>query len=149
MNYKKIIIALIAILIIIQFKRIDTINPVTDSTKDYVVIAKAPQEIRDLLRTSCYDCHSNETNYPWYSNIAPVSWYVGNHIKEGRRHLNFSEWGNYEMKRKIKKLEDCVTELEEDEMPLSSYTLIHAHAKLSAENKATLIEWFKSPPETN
>ena len=147
MNFKKIIIIIILIIVIIQLKRINKTNPEFDVKQDYITLSNAPRDISILLKISCYDCHSNQTNYPWYINISPVSWFVANHIKDGRQHLNFSEWGTYTLKKRTKKLEECVTELEGVEMPLSSYTLMHTKAKLSAENKVALIKWFHRNPE--
>jgi len=147
MIYKRIIIIFIIVIVLIQFKRIDTTNPETDFTKGYLNMTNAPAEISDLIKTSCFDCHSNEVTYPWYSHIAPVSWIVGSHIQDGRKHLNFSEWGNYPDARRIRKLEACIDELKADKMPLSSYTIIHANAKLTKENKVALIAWFSATPK--
>lgn len=144
MIYKRIIIIFIIIIVLIQFKQINTTNPETDITKGYLSMSNAPKEIGDLIKTACFDCHSNEVTYPWYSHVAPVSWFIGNHIQEGRKHLNFSEWENYPEARRIRKLEECVDELKADKMPLSSYTLLHASAKLTDENKTALIKWFSS-----
>ncbi len=105
---------------------------------------KPNTEIKTILKASCYDCHSNESAYPWYTNIAPFSWLVKNHINEGRQHLNFSEWGTYSIEKSDHKLEECIDEVEEGEMPLSSYTLMHKEAELSKEQKEALMHWFIS-----
>ena len=96
-----------------------------------------------LIKTSCYDCHSNETKYPWYTNIQPVAWFLQNHIEDGRKHLNFSTFATYEPKRQARKLSEAAEEIEQGEMPLDSYVLIHTNANLSAEQKVTLINYFK------
>ena len=141
---KKITIAIILILIVCQFFRIDkTIKPF-DATKDFLALNGANEELSAILKTSCYDCHSNQPNYPWYTNIAPVSWWIKHHINEGSHHLNFSEWGNYKSKRQDHKLEECVEMIEEDEMPMTSYTVMHGNAKLSDNQKKLLIDWFNS-----
>ena len=100
-----------------------------------------PQNVGTLLRTNCYDCHSNNTKYPWYNNIQPVALWLNSHINDGKRHLNFDEFYTYTAEKKIKKLQEIAKTVEKDEMPLSSYTLIHGDARLSTENKKVLIDW--------
>lgn len=144
MKYFKIIsISIVVILIIIQFFRIDKTNPETIPEKDFLISTKAPQEISNMIKTSCYDCHSNETVYPWYSNLAPISWMLSSHIEEARGTFNFSEWGDYTYENKIAIFEGCIEMIEEREMPLGSYTLIHSDAKLSDHQISTLTNWFK------
>lgn len=140
---KKILIGLIAILVIIQFFRIDKTNPIVVQENDFITITNPSENIKTILKASCYDCHSNETKYPWYTNFAPLSWWIKHHIDEGRDELNFSEWGTFKEKRKHHKLEECIELVEENEMPLSSYLITHSEAKISSENKALLLEWFK------
>jgi heme-binding protein len=145
MSYLKIsLLSLLAIFIVIQFFRIDKTNPPVDPAVDLVKVVKAPVEIADILKTSCYDCHSNESTYPWYTNVAPVSWWVKGHINEAREELNFSEWGSFTLKRQDHKLDELVEEIEEGEMPLSSYLLIHGEARLSAEQRTQLTAWAKA-----
>lgn len=131
-----------AIILIIQLFRIDTTHPEIENNKDYLVINDIPQEIVNIIQNSCYDCHSYQTKYPWYSNIAPISWMINHHVKEGREHMNFSEWGNYSLEKRISLQEECIEELEESEMPLSSYTMIHSDAELSDDDMKNLLEWF-------
>lgn len=126
----------------IQFIRIDQENPVTNPQYEFFTVASVPENVQSIFRTSCYDCHSNHTAYPWYSKIAPFSWMLANHIKEGREHLNFSEWGNYSKKDKIELIEECFEEIEEGNMPLKSYLLIHTDAKLSADEKELIRTQF-------
>jgi len=140
---KKILYGFIALLIIIQFFRIDKTNPEIIAENDFIIANKAPEEIATLLKNSCYDCHSNESKYPWYSNVAPISWLVKNHINEAREELNFSEWGTFDAKRKGHKLEEAIEHLEEGEMPLKSYTWLHDEAKLTVEQKTQLMNWLK------
>lgn len=142
--FKKIGIVLLIALILSQFIRIDNTNPPIESSTEFSTITNAPEEIITILKTSCYDCHSNEVNYPWYTNVAPISWWIKHHIKEGSQHLNFSIWGTYSEKRKDKKLKECVEMIEEGEMPMTSYTIMHEEAKLSSEQKEKLMSWFKS-----
>jgi hypothetical protein len=140
---KKVLLVLLVILVIIQF-----IHPaknsssedamlVNDISKKYII----PQNVHDILKTSCYDCHSNNTVYPWYSKIQPVDWWLTNHINEGKREVNFSEFATYGIGRQYKKLEEIMEQVKEDEMPLSSYTLIHKNAILSADKKQVLTAW--------
>ncbi len=130
------------LLISIQLIRISKSNPPVEKEKDFLVISQAPIEIQNIIKSSCYDCHSNTTEYPWYTNLAPVSWWIKHHINEGREHLNFSEWANYTDKKADHKLEECIEMIEEGEMPMSSYTFIHKESKLNAEQKLILINWF-------
>jgi len=143
MKKKLFIIIPLVIIVLIQFIQIDTKNPEVKIEEDYFNLTKAPKEIADILKASCYDCHSNESKYPYYSKIAPISWLVKNHINEGREHLNFSEWGTYSDEKKISKQEECIKEIEDNEMPLKSYTLMHSDANLTSVSKAKLVEWFK------
>ena len=140
---KKILYSLLAIVIIIQFSPIDKTNPEVNQPDDFIEITNPSLEITTMLKSSCYDCHSNETKYPWYSNVAPISWWVKQHIDEGRDELNFSEWGTFKEKRKDHKLEECYEMLEEGEMPLNEYTWTHSEAKLTSEQKKQLMGWFK------
>ena len=139
---KKVLIGLLIVFALIQFIRIDKTNPPVDSTKDFLVITSAPEDVQQMVKASCYDCHSNESKYPWYSNVAPVSWWVKDHIIEAREELNFSEWGTYEWKRMDHKMEECVEEIEEHEMPLKPYVLAHQEANLSEDQRAQLMDWF-------
>ncbi len=141
---KNIGIALIVILVVSQFIRIDKTNPPSEAANDFITITKPSEEIAGILKASCYDCHSHQTVYPWYTNIAPVSWWIKNHVNEGSHHLNFSLWGTYKSRRMDHKLEECVEMVEEGEMPMSSYTLIHGNAKLSKEQQTALVSWFNS-----
>lgn len=140
---KKIALFILVLLVVCQFMRIDKTTKPVDPTLDIIVLTKPSAEIASILKVSCYDCHSYQPTYPWYTNIAPVSWWIKHHINEGTHHLNFSDWGNYTQKRKDHKLDECIEMVEEDEMPMSSYTLMHNEAKLSAEQKTLLINWFK------
>lgn len=140
---KRILLTLFAVFIIIQFFRIDKSTPTFDKHQDFIAITKPPKDIEKLLRNACYDCHSFETKYPSYSNVAPVSWWMENHIVEGRDHLNFSEWGSYKPDHANHKLEECAEEVEHKKMPLDSYTWTHGDAELSSANRKKLAEWFE------
>ena len=140
---KKIIIALLVAFVIIQFFRIDTSNPPVNKGMDFLTIKNTPPELAKAIRTSCYDCHSNESVYPWYSNIQPVAWWLQDHIEEGRKELNFSTFSTYEPKRQAHKLEEAAEQIEKGDMPLESYALGHPEAKLTPEQQKNLIQYFR------
>ena len=99
-------------------------------------------DISALLQESCYDCHSNNTEYPWYNKVQPVAWFLEDHIQEGKDELNFNEWAEYSDRRKNSKLRSIISQIEEDKMPLDSYTLIHKDAILSDEDKRVIIDYM-------
>ena len=141
---KKILIIVLVLIVGIQFIRIDTSTKEVDPQQDFLALTNAPEEIATIMHKACYDCHSNQTRYPWYSQIAPVSWWIKDHIDDGKGHLNFSVWGSYKEKRANHKLEECVEEVEKGEMPLNSYTWIHSDADLTDEEKEQLTTFFQS-----
>ncbi len=143
MKRKYILYSLIVLLIAIQFFQTDKTAILSIKENHFVSIEKASPEIENLLQQSCYDCHSYTVHYPWYSYVAPVSWWVKHHVNEGLGELNLSTWNNYSAKKREHKLKEMIEEIEEGEMPLSSYTLIHANAKLTATQKAQLVAWLK------
>jgi hypothetical protein len=143
-SLKKIMLVLMIIIVLIQFIRIDKTNPSLTEETDFVNVKHPPEGIANLIKVSCYDCHSNETIYPWYTNIAPVSWWIKDHINEARHHLNFSEWGTYSSKKADHKLKECVEMVQEGEMPLYSYTLMHSNSSLNEDQKHALSVWFES-----
>lgn len=145
---KNILIAVLFLLIIIQAFRIDKTTKPVDAANDFIALTSANTEVASTLKIACYDCHSNQPAYPWYTNIAPVSWWIKHHIDEGSHHLNFSEWGTYTVKRKNHKLEECIEMVEEGEMPMSSYTIMHGDAKLTDAQKLQLVEFFKGLKNT-
>lgn len=144
---KKILVIILVAFIIIQFFPIDKTNPAPTPGMDFLRIKDTPPEIATLINSSCYDCHSNETRYPWYANIAPTSWFLKNHINDGRKHLNFSTFAVYETKQQIHKLEECIEMVEKKQMPLYSYFLGHQEAKLTDEQRKILIDYFKKEKE--
>jgi hypothetical protein len=114
-----------------------------DLTANFTKVYNVPENVKIILRTSCYDCHSNYTNYPWYSNIQPVRFFMESHIKEGKEELNFNEFGNYSKRKQNSKLKAISKEIESNEMPLSSYTLIHKDAILSSSQKQEVMNWIE------
>jgi hypothetical protein len=108
-----------------------------DITKQYAV----PGNVLSVLKAACFDCHGNNTNYPWYSNTQPGGWWMASHVRKGKEELNFSEFGNYSTRRQKSKLKAIANSVRDGEMPLSSYTLLHPKAKLSEKDRSILIEW--------
>ncbi|MCB0707540.1 MAG: heme-binding domain-containing protein [Saprospiraceae bacterium] len=141
---RRILLGLLAALVIIQLIPVDRSIPELDGREDLFSIVPASAEIATLVKESCYDCHSYKSEYPWYSKVAPVSWWIQNHINEGRRHLNFSVWGSYPEKKADHKLEECVDELKEGKMPLPSFVRMHPEADLTDTQRADLVAWFGS-----
>ena len=100
-----------------------------------------PRIVKSVLQTACYNCHSNNTNYPWYANIQPMGWLLASHIKDGKAELNFNEFGSYSQRRQQSKLKSIASQVKDDEMPLVSYTMLHKNARLTKEQKALIIDW--------
>ena len=144
---KKTLLFLISALVIIQFFRIDKTNPPIDKKTDFLVTKSTPENVATLIKNACYDCHSNETTYPWYTNVQPFAWFVKSHIDEGREELNFSTFGTYDVVKQARKLKKAAREVQEGEMPLSSYTIIHQNAKLTKEQVQTLEAYFTTMKE--
>lgn len=139
---KKIVIALILVFIGIQFIPKNYNESTEVLTTDFITQFNPSKKIESLLKTSCYDCHSNNTDYPWYNKIQPVAWFMEGHIEEGKEELSFSEFGDYSKRRQKSKLKSIMSQIRDDEMPLWNYTLIHQDAKLSEEDKELLEEWL-------
>ena len=133
---KNTLLIMLVLFIGIQFIQIDKTNPTTDLSKEI----QAPHEIKAILKRSCYDCHSNESKYPWYSNIAPVSWMISNHIEVARQWVNFSVWEDYTHDEKQKKLKE-IFRAAYTAMPLSSYLSMHEEAHLSVQERTLIRDW--------
>lgn len=141
----KIIAAVILLAIVgIQFVRPERTNPPVKSEATLGATASVPGEVNSILERSCNDCHSNATTWPWYSNVAPVSWSVIEHVDHGREELNFSEWGTYSAERRQRKLEEICEEVTERHMPHPQYLWIHWDAELSESEIKTLCDWTKA-----
>ena len=137
---KKILLVLLLVFIALQFIR-PARNIGQVGQADIANRLMVPGSVEGILKTSCYDCHSNNTRYPCYANIQPMGWLLANHIKEGKAELNFSEFGSYSQRRQMSKLKAIENSIKDGTMPLTSYILIHKDAKLSKEEKAFVIEW--------
>jgi hypothetical protein len=132
---------MIVVIIAIQLIRPERTNPIADPQLAVDRQMSLPPSVLAILQRSCFDCHSNQTRWPWYSNIAPVSWLVAKDVRDGRRHLNFSEWGSYNQKRRASKLGDIADEVDRGDMPDSKYLIIHRDAVLSAADKDIVLAW--------
>jgi len=142
---KRIGLALLVVLVGLQFiPARSNQNMEVSPASDFIKTNKVPEEVGHILRTSCYDCHSNNTDYPWYSSVQPVGWFLENHINKGKSELNLSEFGSWSIRKQKSKLKAMVSQVEKDEMPLSSYTLIHRNARLSRESKKALVDYLNA-----
>ena len=130
-------IVLIVALIVAQFVPIERTNPAVEAD-----VPNSP-ELKSVLRRACYDCHSNETVWPWYSYVAPISWLIAKDVKEGRREVNFSVWNQYSESRRGRKFKEIVEQVEQGKMPQWYYVLVHPEAKLSAGDKEMIVKWAK------
>ena len=142
--FKRIAVILLVILIGIQFIRPEKNIAPAPFPNNIAVVSSLPDSVSNILKKSCYDCHSNNTQYPWYSSFQPVSGWLNHHIEEGKDEVNFDEFATYKIGRQYRKLLEIKEQLEKDEMPLSSYTLIHKDAKLNEVEKKLLIDWAES-----
>lgn len=134
------VIIVVAVFILIQLYPLDRDNPVADPSSEIVLEG----EVKMIVQTACYDCHSNNTRWPWYSYVAPVSWLVVHDVHEGRDEMNFSLWNTYTQKRVNRKFQEIVEEIEEEEMPLPIYTIMHSEADIDDEQRTVLINWANS-----
>jgi hypothetical protein len=138
--FKKLLIVLLVVFVVAQAFRPEKNNS-NDTSKDISNSYVVPENVKTILAKACNDCHSNNTRYPWYAEIQPVAWWINDHVKDGKKHLNFNEFDGYRIARQYKKLEECIDEVKDGEMPLTSYTIIHKDAKLSDDEKQILFTW--------
>ena len=131
----------------IQFVRPARTNPPVDESQTIFARAQVPPPVTAILDRACRDCHSSKTDWPWYSNVAPISWWLTDHVNNGRKELNVSEWGRLDRDRQDRKLRQICDEVQDGMMPLSSYLPMHPHAKLSAEDKKVLCDWTDAERE--
>jgi hypothetical protein len=134
-------IALAAVFAVLQFIRPARTNPPVDQTKTIQAHTRMTPEVAAILDRSCNDCHSYQTRWPWYSNVAPVSWFVIGHVNDGRDDLNFSDWAQYSQSEQRNYLKKMCREVEGGEMPLQSYLWLHGNAKLSGKDVKVLCDW--------
>jgi hypothetical protein len=127
----------VVIMIGIQFIPVDRTNPPLRSE------VQAPDSVMVILKKACYDCHSNQTSWPWYSYVAPGSWFVVRHVNHGRGDLNFSEWPTFDFEAQDLAMSDIREQIEDGKMPLSSYILLHPEARLTSNDRRTLLRWTR------
>lgn len=145
---RKILLVFIILFIAIQFFRPSKNAGAASGPQDIHSVINVPDTVNSILRTACYDCHSDSTRYPWYAKLQPVAWWLNNHIREGKAELNFTEFAGYTLKKQQNKLKGIVHEITEGDMPLSSYTLIHRDAVLSKEQKEIITVWAKTAADS-
>lgn len=136
---KKLFLGVAIVLIALQFISIDKNNAETYEVTAFINETKPSTKIQEILESKCYDCHSNKTTYPWYSSIAPISFWINHHVEEGKEHFNFSGWSDYTIKQKAHKLDELIEEVEEGEMPLESYEILHGD--ITDSDKEALLGW--------
>ncbi len=140
---KKILLLLLIVFIIAQFFGPDKNEESTDTIVAFFEDTNPPDEIKLILKENCFDCHSSFTRYPWYNNITPVNYWMADHIKHAKGHLDFSKWNDYSVKKKDHKLDELVEMVEKKEMPLPSYTWMHSDANLTDKQITNVIAWAK------
>lgn len=146
---KKIALSGIAIFLLMQLYQPErNLDYVRVSPLHFFKTFSVPAKVQGILKTSCFDCHSNNTNYPWYSYVQPVRMLMDSHIKEGKENLNFSEFGTYSKRKQRTKLDRMIKQIKSDEMPLASYTILHKNAILTNENKALLLKWIEKKSDS-
>ena len=140
-----VLLVILLILLVIQFIPVDRSVPEYDASQDFFAQVSATDEIRTLIKDACYNCHSYETEYPWYAYVAPLAGWIQGHIDHGREECNFSIWGTYDADRADHKLEECAELVESGSMPLSSYTRMgmHPEARLTDAQRQMLVAWFE------
>ncbi len=144
---KIVVIVFVGAFIAAQFFRPDRTNPPIVQVETLEATTDVPDNVAQILKRSCKDCHSNQTIYPWYSNLTPFSWLLKNHIDEGRAELNFSVWNTYDAKKKSRKLDEICDQVSSGEMPHSQYLWIHRDAILSDDDKKLLCDWEQAERE--
>ena len=137
----KIIIAILIVLILIQFIKPGRNHGNAFGRNDFTHEVSVPDSIMRILKVSCFDCHSNHTNYPWYAETNPVYWWLNHHITEGKKELNFTEFATYTLKQKDKKLAEIAELVQDHEMPLPSYAWVHTDSKLNEQQINAMVTW--------
>lgn len=140
---KKNSLGVVLVLIAMQFySPTKNISP-GNHTQIFIKETNPSPDLKALFETSCYDCHSNNTAYPWYNNVAPISYWIDSHVKEGKKHLNFSEWQNYSIDKKDHLLEEIEEMVVQENMPLTEYTYLHSNSKISEKEVGEIVAWVK------
>ena len=137
-------VIVVAVVLAIQFIPVERNVSTVPPGQSFEKTEKVPANVAAILKVSCYDCHSNNTLYPWYSVLQPGAWFMAQHIKKGKEELNFDEFNNYSKRRKKAKIKSIISQIEKDEMPLKSYRMMHGNARLSADEKKELLDFFNT-----
>jgi hypothetical protein len=140
---KKIVLILLVVFLIAQFFGPEKNQGDLASIDPFLIETNPPEDVKLILKEACYDCHSDVTRYPWYNSVTPVNYWLAEHVKDGKKHFNFSNWEGNSVKRKDHKFEELIEMVEEKEMPLKSYTWTHSEAKLTDEQIASVVDWAK------
>ncbi|MDY2587776.1 heme-binding domain-containing protein [Winogradskyella aquimaris] len=143
-SLKKVGLVLLVVLIIAQFFGPEKNDGDIASVEAFIADTNPPEDVQLIMKSACFDCHSDHTRYPWYNNITPVNYWLADHVKDGKKHFNVSKWTDYSVKKKDHKLEELAEEVEEGHMPLPSYTWTHRDAKLSKEQIEAIEAWVKT-----
>jgi len=137
-------VLVVAIVLVIQVIPVERNVSTVPAGQSFEKTEKVPANVAAILKVSCYDCHSNNTRYPWYSELQPGAWFMAQHITKGKEELNFDEFNNYSKRRKKAKIKSIIRQIEKDEMPLKSYRMMHGNARLSADEKKELLDFFNT-----
>jgi len=140
---KKVLLLLLAVFVIAQFFGPEKNAGDVTSIEDFLKDTKPPEDVKLILKETCFDCHSSVTRYPWYSSITPVNYWMAGHVDHGKEELNLSKWAGYSLKKKDHKFEELIEMIEKKEMPLPSYTWTHTEAKLSDAQIDAVVTWAK------
>ncbi|MEL0457099.1 heme-binding domain-containing protein [Flavobacteriaceae bacterium SZ-1-7] len=140
---KKILLVLALLFVVAQFFGPEKNQGDLSSIEPFLAETNPPEDVKLILEETCYDCHSDVTRYPWYNNITPVNYWLAAHVKDGKKHFNFSNWVDNSIKRKDHKFEELIEMVEEKDMPLPSYTWTHTEARLSDEQIKSVLDWAK------
>ena len=146
-------IKIIVLVLVIIFFAIQFIQPAHNKSRqvlptNFATVYKVPTNVQTILQNACYDCHSNNTAYPWYANIQPMAWMMKRHIDNGKEKLNFSEFGGYSTRRQISKLKGIANQIKEDAMPIASYKMMHSKANLTKEENALIMGWMNKAADS-
>lgn len=144
---KKLLLALLVVLLVLQAFRPEKNNS-GNKENDISSLYPVPTNVEQILTKACNDCHSNNTVYPWYAEIQPVAWWLDDHVKDGKKHLNFNEFASYKLAKQYHKLEEVFDEVKGGEMPLESYTVVHGDAKLTKAERSVLMDWSVAVRDT-
>ncbi|MCW3089389.1 MAG: cytochrome [Ferruginibacter sp.] len=145
---KKILLGFLFVFIAIQFVHPAHNRSSNELPTDFANVFVVPATVQSTLQTACYDCHSNNTDYPWYSSIQPIAWMMAWHINNGKAQLNFSSFGSNSKRKQISKLKEIINQVRDDEMPLTSYKIMHSKANLSAQQKILLTAWLTAAADS-